>query len=87
MQCCEPSSRSERAVAGWAKGAGPQWSAQGASAVQAELEERITAAASLGSSSIEARAAQASPASAQGASCGIRTHDLPLSKRVLCQLS
>ena len=87
MQCCEPSSRSERAVAGWAKGAGPQCSAQAASAVKAELEGRIAAAASLGSSSIEALAAQASPASAQRASCGIRTHDLPLTERVLYQLS
>ena len=87
MRGCVPVGRSKRAVEGWAKGAGPQCSAQGASAVQAELEGRVTAAEALEGSSIEVLAAQASRASAQAASCGIRIHDLPLTERVLYQLS
>ena len=72
---------------GWSKGAVPQWWAQGASAARAELEGRIAAAGALRGSSIEALAAQEFPASAQGASGGIQTHDLQLAERVLHQLS
>ena len=87
MRSCVPASRSKRAVEGWAKGAGPQRSAQGVRAVQAELEGCVTAAEALEGSSIEVLTAQACRASAQEASCGIRTHDLPLIERVHYQLS